>query len=59
MTAAITLACPAAGLMDVPWPPVYPKQPGEPPRVAPSRARKADWELFRRLAQRPSAGTSP
>jgi hypothetical protein len=42
MTAAITLACPAAGLMDVPWPPVYPKQPGEPPRVAPSRARKAD-----------------
>ncbi len=32
----------AAGLMDAPWPPVYPKQPGEPPRVAPSRARKAD-----------------
>jgi DNA ligase D len=30
----------AAGLMDAPWPPVYPKQPGEPPRVAPSRARK-------------------
>jgi DNA ligase D len=29
-----------AGLMDAPWPPVYPKQPGEPPRVAPSRARK-------------------
>ena len=23
-----------------PWPPVYPKQPDEPPRVAPSRARK-------------------
>lgn len=29
-----------AGLMDAPWPPVYPKQPNEPPRVAPSRARK-------------------
>lgn len=29
----------AAGLMDAPWPPVYPKQPHEPPRVAPSRAR--------------------
>jgi hypothetical protein len=31
----------AAGLPDAPWPPVYPKQPGEQPRVAPSRARKA------------------
>lgn len=30
----------ASGLMDAPWPPVYPKQPGEPPRVAPSRAKK-------------------
>ncbi|HET8536697.1 MAG TPA: non-homologous end-joining DNA ligase [Solirubrobacteraceae bacterium] len=30
----------ANGLMDAPWPPVYPKQPDEPPRVAPSRARK-------------------
>ena len=29
-----------AGLHDAPWPPVYPKQPDEPPRVAPSRARK-------------------
>ncbi len=28
------------GLSDAPWPPVYPKMPGEPPRVAPSRARK-------------------
>ncbi len=27
------------GLMDAPWPPVYPKMPNEPPRVAPSRAR--------------------
>jgi DNA ligase D len=32
----------AAGLMDAPWPPVYPKQPNEPPRVAPSRARQPD-----------------
>lgn len=30
----------AAGMMDAPWPPVYPKQPNEPPRVAPSRAKK-------------------
>ena len=27
------------GLMDAPWPPVYPKQPDEPPRLNPSRAR--------------------
>lgn len=32
----------ANGLLDAPWPPVYPKMPGEPPRVAPSRARKVD-----------------
>ncbi|MDQ1397571.1 MAG: hypothetical protein QOG64_2830, partial [Acidimicrobiaceae bacterium] len=30
----------AAGLLDAPWPPVYPKMPDEPPRVAPSRAKK-------------------
>lgn len=30
----------ADGLMDAPWPPVYPKQPNEPPRVAPSRAKQ-------------------
>ena len=30
----------ADGLMDAPWPPVYPKMPDEPPRVAPSRARQ-------------------
>jgi hypothetical protein len=29
-----------SGLEDAPWPPVYPKMPGEPPRVAPSRAKK-------------------
>lgn len=32
----------ANGLMDAPWPPVYPKQPNEPPRVAPSRAKKVE-----------------
>ena len=30
----------AAGLLDAPWPPQYPKMPDEPSRVAPSRARK-------------------
>lgn len=29
----------ADGLLDAPWPPVYPKMPHEPPRVAPSRAK--------------------
>ncbi len=29
----------AHGLLDAPWPPVYPKMPNEPPRVAPSRAK--------------------
>jgi DNA ligase D len=29
------------GLQDAPWPPVYPKMPNEPPRVAPSRAKGA------------------
>ncbi len=31
----------ARGLHDAPWPPEYPKQPDEPARVAPSRARKS------------------
>ena len=34
----------AAGLMDAPWPPVYPKMPNEPPRVAPSRAAQSHQE---------------
>ena len=34
----------ANGLHDAPWPPVYPKMPDEPPRVAPSRARKSDGD---------------
>jgi bifunctional non-homologous end joining protein LigD len=31
----------AEGLGDAPWPPHYAKQPGEPPRVAPSRRSRA------------------
>jgi len=34
----------ADGLGDAPWPPVYPKMPDEPPRVAPSRARKTSTD---------------
>ncbi|MCY4666252.1 MAG: non-homologous end-joining DNA ligase [Acidimicrobiaceae bacterium] len=34
----------ADGLMDAPWPPVYPKMPNEPPRVAPSRAAQVQQE---------------
>ena len=30
------------GLPDAPWPPVYPKMPGEPPRVDPKRRRATD-----------------
>ncbi len=30
----------ANGLMDAPWPPVYPEQPDEPPRVSRGRAKK-------------------
>ena len=33
-----------SGLMDAPWPPVYPKMPNEPPRVAPSRAARTSEE---------------
>jgi hypothetical protein len=29
-----------AGLGDAPWPPQYAKQPGEPTRVQPSRAKR-------------------
>ena len=38
---ALHLADRDAGLPDAPWPPQYPKMPGEPPRVAPSRAKKS------------------
>jgi DNA ligase D len=32
------------GLGDAPYPPNYPKQEGEPPRVQPSRMNKANWD---------------
>jgi DNA ligase D len=31
------------GLGDAPYPPNYPKMPGEPPRVQPSRMNRANW----------------
>lgn len=33
----------ARGIGDAPWPPHYPKMPGEPPRVAPSKRRDENW----------------
>ena len=49
----------AAGLMDAPWPPVYPKMPGEPPRVAPSRAKKAKPSRGSRRDMKESLPESP
>ncbi|HEX6641794.1 MAG TPA: non-homologous end-joining DNA ligase, partial [Thermoanaerobaculia bacterium] len=37
---ALSAAQEAEGLGDAPWPPNYKKQDGEPPRVAPSKAKK-------------------
>jgi hypothetical protein len=34
----------AAGLGDMPYPPEYPKMPGEPLRVQPSRAKRVTSE---------------
>ena len=34
----------ANGVGDAPWPPHYPKMPGEPPRVQPSKMRQENWE---------------
>lgn len=34
----------AAGVGDAPWPPNYPKMPGEPPRVQPSKMVRANWK---------------
>jgi DNA ligase D len=48
---AMVRADQAAGLGDAPWPPVYPKMTGEPPRVAPSRAKK--------LSPKPAPETGP
>src|SRR6185436_3139198 len=38
---ALSAAQEAAGQGDAPWPPNYAKQAGEPPRVAPSKAKAA------------------
>ena len=32
------------GIGDAPWPPHYPKMPGEPPRVQPSKKRAENWD---------------
>ncbi len=32
------------GLGDAPWPPHYPKMPGEPPRVQPSKKVAENWD---------------
>ena len=41
------------GLGDAPWPPHYAKQPGEPPRVAPSRKRSERNPGGRRVPTKP------
>jgi DNA ligase D-like protein (predicted polymerase) len=42
----------AAGLGDAPWPPHYEKQPGEAPRVAPSRRKRAAGDAPARPSRR-------
>ena len=34
----------AQGVPDLPYPPDYPKMPGEPPRVQPSRMNRSNWD---------------
>jgi bifunctional non-homologous end joining protein LigD len=41
------------GLGDAPWPPHYRKQPGEAPRVAPSKRRRAPSPSGRRVSSKP------
>ncbi len=47
-----------AGQGDAPWPPNYAKAPGEPPRVAPSRARKVDPAAGAEAGSRVPAGAA-
>ena len=49
-----------AGLHDAPWPPQYPKMPDEPPRVAPSRAKKdlRQWSRSTRSTASPSSSSA-
>jgi DNA ligase D-like protein (predicted polymerase) len=49
----------AAGQGDAPWPPNYAKQPGEPPRVQPSRRRMPDTTPGDPALPRGRAGSSP
>ena len=57
----------AEGEGDAPWPPNYAKQPGEPPRVQPSKRRKdadrsgceAERRSTRRFPPRPAAAARP
>ena len=44
------------GLGDAPWPPQYRKQPDEPTRVQPSRARRAPAAATEPRSRKPSAG---
>jgi len=41
---AMVAADEESGLGEAPWPPHYPKMPGEPPRVQPSKKVKENWE---------------
>ena len=41
------------GLGDAPWPPHYGKQPGEPPRVQPSRRKDGRKPVGRRVSSKP------
>jgi hypothetical protein len=43
----------AEGLGDAPWPPHYGKQPGEPPRVQPSRRKDGRKPVGRRVSAKP------
>ncbi len=50
----------AEGFGDAPWPPQYRKQPGEPPRVQPSKQRRAtaDYDTPEAEAEREKARTA-
>jgi DNA ligase D-like protein (predicted polymerase) len=43
-TMALVAADEEQGIGDAPWPPHYPKMPGEPPRVQPSKKRAENWD---------------
>jgi bifunctional non-homologous end joining protein LigD len=49
----------ASGLGDAPWPPHYEKQPGEPPRVQPSKRRTGPRRPAAPKARTSSPGTGP